>query len=828
MSDFRIIGNSNPVVGVTETYTVSDFFEKMPTNQDFTNTKENESVKWEVYVLENGKWRKTKENDKTGKKITYKFFEKALTRKGIRLLAKKGDKTARLDIKPLSAKPKIDHIELLDKNGSKIKGRLSYGQTVKARVFCINMEKQRVHVTLWEDDVNGKGHNKANEKNFIETLSGIVKFGKADIDFLLKPSFAKIATKNGPEKDKVHEYYVTAGLEKIASNNINVDAPEVPVRPFKAKTTPKTPPKPHAPIQQPKTDSPKENPSASPQKTKAQINSVNLTDTADHQIKGIFKEKQIKVWINSTGLKGKKIRLKLYDDDITTAELLFQDEFALESDLHAVVVALNSIPKSKGDDLFEGSEQKLFAEVEVLQTDIFKKSAIVDVDATVFKQDSVEVANKVAKVDLKKGDKKDKETCTCKEYDLIWGGHPNVKCDFRRKVIEISKRQNFDPNHLMAVMWVETNKTFSTSLVKLMPNGKFKTDGTPKKENRGLNENEIKTLPEDFVGAVGLIQFTPVAIEELNNYYGYSLSKRKLALMTQLEQLDYVEKYIEFWIKANKIKSKLTLADLYLLIFSPSKMDGSTDTTTLYKEGTAYYNANKSIDTDKKNGITKKELAHRAYESLEEGSKQENKSSDFICRISDEKKIADNSSNGVLEEMKIIADSHRPYLQETDKNRTADTEEGLAKMDCSEFVSRYLHKLGITKNIIYMTTANMVSESAFRKIIENENIDLVKGSLLSDFKPKKGDIFVWGYTKNGSWSGHTGVVYDYDDTNDVVTILEAIGKSGTVSENDQVKNGGYSGKECTRTAKYGRLKGALYGHAGWHGYFRPKNFTKTL
>jgi len=403
MSDLKIIGNPNPVVGVIETYTISDFFEKMPPIQDLANTKENESVKWEIYVLENGKWRKTKENDKTGKKITYTFFEKALTRKGIRILAKKGDKIARLNIKPLSAKPKIDHIELLDKNGSQIKGHLSYGQTVKARVFCLNMEKQRVHVTLWEDDVNGKGHNKANEKNFIETLSGIVKFGKADIDFLLKPSFAKIATKNGPEKDKVHEYYVTAGLEKIASNNINVDAPEVPVRPFKAKTTPKL----HAPAQQPKTDSSKENPSASPQKTKAQINSVNLTDTGDHLIKGTFKEKQIKVWINSTGLKGKKIRLKLFDDDITTAELLFQDEFTLESDLHAVVVALNSIPKNKGDDFFEGSEQELFAEVEVLQTDLFKKSTIVDVDATVFKQDPVEVTNKVMTVDEEKDDKKD-------------------------------------------------------------------------------------------------------------------------------------------------------------------------------------------------------------------------------------------------------------------------------------------------------------------------------------------------------------------------------------------------------------------------------------
>jgi len=32
----------------------------------------------------------------------------------------------------------------------------------------------------------------------------------------------------------------------------------------------------------------------------------------------------------------------------------------------------------------------------------------------------------------------------------------------------------------------------------------------------------------------------------------------------------------------------------------------------------------------------------------------------------------------------------------------------------------------------------------------------------------------------------------------------------------------------SRTAKYSRLKGALYGHKGWAGYFRPKNYTKKL
>ena len=424
-------------------------------------------------------------------------------------------------------------------------------------------------------------------------------------------------------------------------------------------------------------------------------------------------------------------------------------------------------------------------------------------------------------------EKKEKGICNCKQDDLTWGGHPNVSCDFRKKVVAISKRQNFDPNHLMAVMWVESAKTFSASKIELKVVG-HNSKGRELKDYVPLSEKEIKVLSESFSGAVGLIQFTPVAIDELNNFYNYSLTKRKLALMSQIEQLDYVEKYIEYWRTANKIRVKLTLADLYLLIFAPSKMNGSVYTTTLYKEGTVYYKANASVDIDKKDGITKKELAHRAYESFQEGNKKENKASKFTCGIIVEKKINEVSSTSVLSEMKNLADSHKSYLQETNKNRTADTDAGLEKMDCSEFVSRYLHKLGVTNNIIYMTTANMNNESAFRKIIDNSNIDLVSESKTSTFKPQKGDIFAWGRSKNGNWGGHTGVVYEFDETNDTVTILESIGKSGAVGERKQVKNGGHSGTNCTRTAIYDRLGGALYGHDGWFGYYRPKNYTKKL
>jgi hypothetical protein len=256
-------------------------------------------------------------------------------------------------------------------------------------------------------------------------------------------------------------------------------------------------------------------------------------------------------------------------------------------------------------------------------------------------------------------------TCVCKDYDLTWGGHPNVSCDFRKKIVAISKRQNFDPNHLMAVMGAETQFTFSTSLIKLMPTGKFRPDGKPKKDIRGLTESEIKDLPYGFEGGIGLIQFTPAAIKGLNDEYGYSLTKKKLAVMTQLDQLDYVEKYIGLWKKINKVSAKLTLGDLYVLVFSPSKMNGSDDSTVLYKESTEFYVKNASIDTVDGDGdgkITKKELAKRAYDSLATGNLKENKESVFECAFMSNS--GDTGDTGFY----IYKNGEIKYIESTDSN----------------------------------------------------------------------------------------------------------------------------------------------------------------
>lgn len=414
MSDFKITGNASPIVGKEEFYTISN-----PLTSLFPHTAAPKSpfdtpVLWTVHVLEYGRWRKTKENDKKGDKVSYTFLQRSLQRDGIRIMATKGDQIARIDVKPQSAdKPKINNIELLDKSGKKPSAPLSYGQTLKARVHCLHMEKRKVYVTLWEDDAAGAGHNKANEKNLLDTRSGIVKDGIVDIDFLLKPSFAKIA-KMGKDEGKIHEYYVTTDFdnEKLASKNVNVNDLETPVAPYKGKTTapPQQPAKTVAPTQPTK---PKTSPSSGATPPKGQITKVHITDTADRPITGIFKEKKLKVWIDSKELIGKEVRLRLYDHDNGSPNDLLSDlKFPIRANIHAMVIALDTIPRSFGGNLLqEGAEQELFAEVEVFQTKTSSINEIVKVDAKVFKQDQGEIVNTVMKVIEPSNEEKKKESC---------------------------------------------------------------------------------------------------------------------------------------------------------------------------------------------------------------------------------------------------------------------------------------------------------------------------------------------------------------------------------------------------------------------------------
>ncbi|UII28982.1 SH3 domain-containing protein [Fulvivirga maritima] len=116
---------------------------------------------------------------------------------------------------------------------------------------------------------------------------------------------------------------------------------------------------------------------------------------------------------------------------------------------------------------------------------------------------------------------------------LVWGN--KVSCEFRKRVIQISKRLECDPNHLMTAMALETNKSFRAD------------------ERRAGSQY------------VGLIQIGNIAAEEINRRKGTKITPNHLEYMSPEQQLKYVEYYLEP--KKGKLK---TLADFYLAILWPN------------------------------------------------------------------------------------------------------------------------------------------------------------------------------------------------------------------------------------------------------------------
>jgi len=117
--------------------------------------------------------------------------------------------------------------------------------------------------------------------------------------------------------------------------------------------------------------------------------------------------------------------------------------------------------------------------------------------------------------------------------------------------------------------------------------------------------------PTGYPYAFGLIQFTSIAARligtTLFNIYNSGLN----------QQFEYVKKYLDKQDLGTKYKNSDQYT-LYMLIFAPSKANvGKND--AVYAVGSTAYKKNKSLDTDGRNGITKKEIAHRVDNFINEG-----------------------------------------------------------------------------------------------------------------------------------------------------------------------------------------------------------------
>ncbi len=154
-------------------------------------------------------------------------------------------------------------------------------------------------------------------------------------------------------------------------------------------------------------------------------------------------------------------------------------------------------------------------------------------------------------------------------------GIENVGEEFKDRVHEIAEDLGVDANHLMAVMSFETGGTFSPSV------------------RNGAGS-----------GATGLIQFMPATAK------GLGTTVEKLAAMTAEEQLDYVWKYLEPRRGALK-----TVEDTYMAVLWPAGI-GKGSAHVIFRQGDAYYEQNRGLDSNSDGEVTVGEAAGKVSEIL--------------------------------------------------------------------------------------------------------------------------------------------------------------------------------------------------------------------
>ena len=272
----------------------------------------------------------------------------------------------------------------------------------------------------------------------------------------------------------------------------------------------------------------------------------------------------------------------------------------------------------------------------------------------------------------------------------------------------------------------------------------------------------------------------------------------------------------EYTLVANSVKIAGTDYKKIRLIYKPGKEDYSLDPTKYDSYNQQVLLANGSVDEQR--GF----VYYKGKEDLfkiiidNEGNSFQSKKESLQKYLFSDGQVVDvrqEKINLALENIKDYLGN--TYEQQCCENRTGMSAEALQKMDCSEFVCRFLQKVCGLTNVPNKTTADIAS------FIDKESdmIEFIEGSEKENFRSiQTGDIFLW---RRNDGTGHTGVVVSYSSTNDLVTVMEAISSSGACEENLSKSLANYC-KGCVRTSVYTRTGKSLFNHIGWKGYFRPK------
>jgi len=111
-------------------------------------------------------------------------------------------------------------------------------------------------------------------------------------------------------------------------------------------------------------------------------------------------------------------------------------------------------------------------------------------------------------------------------------------------------------------------------------------------------------------GATGLIQFMPSTAK------GLGTSTQELSKMNRAQQMKYVEKHFDTFLKSGG--SGYSMSDLYMSILYPAAV-GKDEDYVMFRKGTIQYTQNKGLDKNNDGVITKAEAAAKASKHLPGG-----------------------------------------------------------------------------------------------------------------------------------------------------------------------------------------------------------------
>jgi hypothetical protein len=615
-----ITGNTTLQSGNWENFHVSDWYKGTP--MEFRNEAH---VKWAVYHLENGVTPvKVLEKDQGH----FRFKSKAVGEKFL-IVAYifEPELSTGLEITVLDNNvPEILSIKISDINDQPFEGPIYTGQVINCHASTVGMVGHHVVFSLWEDNDQDSTNNDDNSKHRLvqEKITRAGSLGVAHAQFQVASDFTKLAEAAMGNGSAMKQYYITV----FAMGLLKPDAGTKLIYPDERKAITKD----HLAGKKPEKDqvppykerivlkekgekkTVKSSSYSTQHSTTKKITNVLLLDEKYKPINNTFNGKTLIVYIQSQGLINHKIQFKLYEHDYGSAnDILLNQEYTITGDNCKIIVHLDRIPRKRGGEFMEeGFEQELFADIEVKELQKHIVSKKIDVDAGVFKID-VDNTNKKSYAEVgEKAEKKD-GTCVCNQQNLVWGN--KIGCKERKKVIEVAKNLNVDPNWLMSVMALETAKTFSPSI-------------------------------DNGIGYVGLIQFGKDAAQTVKT------TQKDLVKMEFIEQMDYVQKFLIG--KKDKFK---TLVDLYLAVLYPSACGHGSERDYVvlknkaYKNNPLFFQEEDEIIRDKKgkiksrhpkeNGVTyiwEVDMAIQAVYS----QGLSNKTSAFTCEAS---KKADTLTN---------------------------------------------------------------------------------------------------------------------------------------------------------------------------------------